>query len=170
MKATFKTASIHAFMIALFAAAAMGFTPARAADTPKPDPKDPDKKSEQLEPARAAIARQDWTAAQALLREAVTRNPQSADAHNLYAFSIRKGPNPSMDLVFRHYNEALRLDPKHLGAHEYIGEAYLMSGNVPKAREHLAQLEKLCGAGCREYQLLKVAVAAQEQKQAQAPK
>lgn len=166
MKATLKTASIHALMIALFAAMS-----AWAADTPKPDPKpdpkDPDKKSEQLEPARAAIARQDWVGAQALLRAAVERNPQSADAHNLYAYSIRKGPNPSMDEVFRHYNEALRLDPRHLGAHEYIGEAYLMSGNVVKAREHLAELEKLCGAGCREYKLLKLAVAAQEQQHAQ---
>jgi len=162
MNTTAKTALMHGFMIALFTAAT-----AWAADTPKPDPKDPDKKSEQLEAARAAIARQDWTGAQALLREAVERNPQSADAHNLYAYSIRKGPNPRMDLVFRHYNEALRIDPRHLGAHEYLGEAYLMSGNVPKAREHLAELEKLCGANCREYQLLKVAVAAQEQRQAQ---
>jgi Tfp pilus assembly protein PilF len=163
MKVSLKTVSFHALVIALCTAAA-----AYAADTPKPDPKDPDKKSEQqLEPARAAIARQDWTKAQALLREAVQRNPQSADAHSLYAYSIRKGPNPDMELVFRHYNEALRLDPKHLGAHEYLGEAYLMSGNVVKAREHLALLEKLCGTGCREYQLLKVAVAAQEQRHAQ---
>ncbi len=167
MKATTKTVPIHALMIALFSALSLSFAPLRAADTPKPDPKDPDKKVEQLEDARAAIARQDWVGAQALLRTAVERNPQSADAHNLYAYSMRKGPNPSMDLVFRHYNEALRIDPKHLGAHEYIGEAYLMSGNVPKAREHLAQLEKLCGANCREYNLLKVAVAAQEQQHAQ---
>ena len=165
MQVTLKTASIHALIIALFTAAT-----ALAMDTPKPDPKDPkdpDKKSEQLETARAAIARQDWTGAQALLRQAVQRNPQSADAHNLYAYSIRKGPNPAMDEVFRHYNEALRLDPRHLGAHEYIGEAYLMTGNVVKAREHLAELEKLCGAGCREYRALKLAVAEQEQQHAQ---
>ncbi len=148
-------------MIVLFSAAT-----ALAMDTPK-DPKDPDKKGSQLEPARAAIARQDWAGAQALLREAVERNPQSAETHNLYAYSMRKGPNPAMDLVFRHYNEALRLDPKLLGAHEYIGEAYLMSGNVVKARDHLAQLEKLCGTGCREYNALKLAVAAQEQQHAQ---
>ncbi len=166
MKAALKTASIHALMIALFTAAT-----AFAMDTPKPDPKpdpkDPDKKSEQLEPARAAIARQDWTGAQALLRTAVQRNPQSADAQNLYAYSIRKGPNPDMSEVFRQYNEALRLDPRHLGAHEYLGEAYLMTGNVVKAREHLAELEKLCAAACREYKALKLAVAEQEQRHAQ---
>jgi len=153
---------IHALILAFFVSMT-----AWAADTPKPDPKDPDKKSEQLDAGRAAIARQDWAAAQALLREAVERNPQSADAHNLYAYSMRKGPNPAMDLVFRHYNEALRLDPRHLGAHEYIGEAYLMLGNVAKAKEHLAQLGQICASRCAEYAMLKHAVDVQERQQAQ---
>ena len=153
---------IHALILAFFVSMT-----AWAADTPKPDPKDPDKKSEQLDAGRAAIARQDWAAAQALLREAVERNPQSADAHNLYAYSMRKGPNPAMDLVFRHYNEALRLDPRHLGAHEYIGEAYLMLGNVAKAKEHLAQLGQICASRCPEYAMLKHAVDVQERQQAQ---
>ncbi len=68
---------------------------------------------------------------------------------NLYAYSIRKGPNPDMQLVFKHYEEALRLDPKHRGAHEYIGEAYLMVGNPAKAKEHLAALDKLCRSAAR---------------------
>jgi len=138
---------IHALIISL----ALAFSTSAFAmdDTkPKPDPKPAPKK--ELEQARAAIAKQDWAGAQAVLREAVQRNPQDADAHNLYAYSMRKGPNPSMDLVFRHYNEALRLNAKHRGAHEYIGEAYLMTGNVAKAKDHLAQLERLCAAGCEE--------------------
>ena len=125
------------------------------------EPKDP-----ALEQARAAIGKQDWAGAQAVLREAVARNPQSADYHNLYAYSMRKGANPAMDLVFRHYNEALRIDPKHRAAHEYLGEAYLMTGNVPKAKEHLARLDDLCTFGCAEYTKLKREVAAYEQQQA----
>jgi Flp pilus assembly protein TadD len=149
----------HAFILALIVA-----TSAFAMDTPKPEPKEP--KDPALEQARAAIGKQDWTGAQAILREAVARNPQSADYHNLYAYSMRKGPNPAMDLVFRHYNEALRIDPKHRAAHEYLGEAYLMTGNVPKAREHLAQLDKLCAFGCEEYTALKREVAVYEQQHA----
>ena len=149
----------HAFILALIVA-----TSAFAMDTPKPEPKEP--KDPALEQARAAIGKQDWTGAQAILREAVARNPQSADYHNLYAYSMRKGPNPAMDLVFRHYNEALRIDPKHRGAHEYLGEAYLMTGNVLKAREHLAQLDKLCAFGCEEYTALKREVAVYEQQHA----
>jgi tetratricopeptide (TPR) repeat protein len=67
-----------------------------------------------------------------------------------------------MNLVFKHYNEALRLDPKLKGAHEYIGEAYLMVGNVAKAKEHLGQLDKLCFFSCSEHSDLKKAIAEYE--------
>jgi len=152
-------ARIHAFILAFVTATAVW-----GMDTPKPEPKDP--KDPALEQARAAIDKQDWTGAQKILRDAVARNPQDADFHNLYAYSMRKGPNPAMDLVFRHYNEALRLDPKHRAAHEYLGEAYLMTGNVPKAKEHLARLDDLCTFGCEEYTKLKKEVATYEQQHA----
>jgi cytochrome c-type biogenesis protein CcmH/NrfG len=139
-------------------------------DTPKPDPKDPEKKDattgQPLEQARAAIARQDWTGAQKLLREAVERHPENADAHNLYAFSMRKGPNPAMDQVFRHYNEALRLDPGHRAAREYLGEAYLMTGNVAKAKDLLGELDRLCKAGCEEQAALKREISLFERQHA----
>jgi len=143
--------------------------PAFAMDTPKPDPKDPDKKEAVTDPlaeTRAAIAREDWAAAQAAARRAVERNPNSADAHNLYAYSMRKGPHPQMDLVFRHYNEALRLDPRHRAAREYLGEAYLMTGNVAKAKELLAELDRLCKAGCAEQAELQRAVSTFERQHA----
>jgi tetratricopeptide (TPR) repeat protein len=72
-----------------------------------------------------------------------------------------------MDQVFKHYDEALRLQPKSRNAHEYIGEAYLMVGNLPKAKEHLAQLDKLCFFPCSQYSDLKKAVADYEAKQKQ---
>ena len=128
-----------------------------AADSAPAEPKDP-----VLEKVSAATARKDWEAAQAALVPALAANPQNASYHNLYAYSIRKGANPDMSLVFKHYNEALRIDPKHKGAHEYIGEAYLMIGNVAKAKEHLAQLDKLCFFTCSEFNDLKKAIAEHE--------
>ncbi len=119
-----------------------------------------------LERASAATAQKDWPAAQALLRDAVAKQPNNPDYHNLYAYAIRKGANPDMNLVFKHYNEALRIDPKHRGAHEYIGEAYLMVNNLPKAKEHLGTLDKLCFFPCSEHTDLKKAIADYEQKQA----
>jgi Tfp pilus assembly protein PilF len=117
-----------------------------------------------LEKVADATRRQDWPVAQAALRDALASDPQNANYHNLYAYSVRKGANPDMNLVFKHYNEALRIDPKLRGAHEYIGEAYLMVGNVAKAKEHLAQLDKLCFFSCAEYSDLKKAIAAFEAK------
>ena len=117
-----------------------------------------------LERVTAATARKDWPAAQSILRDAVAATPANADYHNLYAYSIRKGANPDMNLVFKHYNEALRLDPKHRGAHEYIGEAYLMVGNLPKAKEHLGALDKLCFFPCDEFRDLKRAISDHEAK------
>jgi len=61
-------------------------------------------------------------------------------------------------MAFKYYNEALRIDPDHRGAHEYIGEAYLMVNNLPKAEEHLSRLNKLCFFPCSEYTELKKAV------------
>jgi tetratricopeptide (TPR) repeat protein len=117
-----------------------------------------------LERVTSATARQDWAAAQAILREAVQKDPGNADYHNLFAYAIRKGANPDMNLVFRHYNEALRIDPKHRGAHEYLGEAYLMVNNLPKAKEHLKALDRLCFFPCSEYTDLKKAIAEYEKQ------
>jgi Tfp pilus assembly protein PilF len=117
-----------------------------------------------LEKVSAATQRQDWAGAASALKDAVAADPNNANYHNLYAYSIRKGGSPDMNLVFKHYNEALRIDPKHRGAHEYIGEAYLMVGNVAKAKEHLGQLDKMCFFGCSEYTDLKKAIAEHEKK------
>ena len=132
-----------------------------AGDSSPPAVRDP-----VLERVSAATARNDWPAAQALLGEAVAKEPGNPDYHNMYAYVIRRGANPDMNLVFKHYNEALRIDPKHRGAHEYIGEAYLMVNNLPKAKEHLGSLDKLCFFPCSEFTDLKKAIADYEQKQA----
>jgi tetratricopeptide (TPR) repeat protein len=114
--------------------------------------------------AQEAIAAKDWTRAAAVMREALAGHPDNADYHNLYAYALRKGPNPDMKEVFRHYEEALRIDPGHRNAHEYIGEAYLQVGNLAKAKGHLAALDKLCWLPCEQYTELKEAVEDYEAK------
>jgi tetratricopeptide (TPR) repeat protein len=118
--------------------------------------------------AQRALAAGDFAGAQLMLKVALASNSSNADLHNLYAYAIRKGPNPDMDLVFKHYEEGLRIDPKHRGAHEYIGEAYLMVNNLAKAKEHLAALDRLCFFGCTEYTDLKLAISAHEVRLAKA--
>jgi len=147
-------ASILLFAALLFAPAAA--LPADSQPAVRTDPV--------LEQATKTIAAKDWPQAQSLLKDAIARNPNNADYHNLYAYSVRKGANPDMSLVFQHYNEALRLDPRHRGAHEYIGEAYLQVGNVAKAKEHLSSLDKICFFPCTEFNDLKKAISEYEAK------
>ena len=157
MKEIFK----HDLMVAVFVTASTAMGGAFAAGgSPDPEPAWPS--DPVIEKITALIARKDWTGATTVMKEAVTTAPQNAEYHNMYAYTIRKGPKPDMDLVFKHYNEALRLKPDYRGAHEYIGEAYLMVDNLPKAKEHLARLDRLCTFGCEEYTDLKKAVAVYE--------
>jgi len=146
-------------MIAFFAAVPVHAAPGDDAAPAGAAPADP-----VLEKVMAANAQKDWKRSEAILRDALAKDPRNADYHNLYAYAIRMGNQPNLDLVFKHYNEALRLDPKHRGAHEYIGEAYLMVGNVAKAKEHLGALDKLCFFPCSEYNDLKKAIADFEKK------
>src|SRR3972149_10628655 len=37
-----------------------------------------------------------------------------------------------MDLAFKYYERALAINPRHRGAHEYVGEAYLSVNTQPR--------------------------------------
>jgi len=117
-----------------------------------PDPPVPDK----LSAARALIAQKKWPAAIAELKNVDERG--SAEWNNLMGYSLRKQATPDLAAAERHYDEALRIDPRHRGALEYSGELYLMTGNLPKAEERLATLDKVCTFSCEEYRDLKRSV------------
>ena len=59
----------------------------------------------------------------------------------------------------RHYQQALTLNPRHRSAHEHLGETYLVQGNLAKAEEQLAALERICLIPCEEYHDLQRAMA-----------
>jgi Flp pilus assembly protein TadD len=104
-----------------------------------------------------AIKTSDWKRAIDSLNIALVAEPTNADLENWLAYAYRH--EGKYDAAFEHYRAALQLNPKHRGAHEYIGETYLLIGNKAKAREHLAALEKICGKKCDEYQELQKAIA-----------
>lgn len=134
--------------IALTLAATVSFAAdSGPAVTPKADP---------LTPAREQIAAKKWVAAIDELKK--VNATDSADWNNLMGYSYRKAKTPDYDAAERYYNEALRLDPKHRGALEYSGELYLMKGDLSKAEERLATLDKVCTFSCAEYRDLKKAV------------
>ena len=109
-----------------------------------------------IERGKQAIEAGDWERAASLLERAAESSPRNADVFNLLAYSYRHLDR--LDDAFENYARALDLDPKHLGAHEYIGEAYLMVGDLAKAEAHLATLQDICSA-CEETEELAEAVA-----------
>jgi tetratricopeptide (TPR) repeat protein len=104
----------------------------------------------------AAVKRRDYTTAIRCFEDVVARDDRNANAYNWLAYSIRQSGDAVRAIPI--YEKALAIDPKHNGAHEYIGEAFLQLGNLPKAKEHLAILDKLCFFPCEEYSDLKKAV------------
>lgn len=117
--------------------------------------------NQRMKVARDAIAKSDWRAVKYETEKVIADEPGNADAHNLLAYAYRKQAHPDLPLAFEHYHMALRLNPLHKGAHEYIGEAYLMVRKPEMAERHLAELEKICGnRECEEYEDLAEAIAA----------
>ena len=107
---------------------------------------------------RAKIKVKDFRSALVDLNGMVEKGVQHADVYNLLGFSLRKNGDYTKALTF--YKKALDFDAEHKGAHEYLGELYVETGQLPKAREHLAVLERLCPQGCEEREDLAKAIAA----------
>lgn len=110
-----------------------------------------------LTSVRAKIAAEDYKGALAELRDLAEDN-QQADVYNLLGFTLRKTGDYQTALTY--YTKALDLDPGHLGAHEYLGELYLQTHDLPKANEQLVILTKLCPSGCEELEDLQQAIKA----------
>lgn len=80
------------------------------------------------------------------LQRAQTAVGPHPDVLNYMGFTSRHLGH--FDAALAYYHEALRLDPNHLGANEYLGELYLQLGDVANARRQLARLDQLCAYGC----------------------
>jgi tetratricopeptide (TPR) repeat protein len=114
-----------------------------------------------------AVKSADYSGAVGLLAKVVQKDPKNADAWNYLGFADRKlGKFPeSLDA----YQKALAIQPKHLGATEYLGELYVQMGQTDKANLQLAKLEKLCGSSCDEYKELKTAISSGKAAMLDAP-
>ena len=97
-----------------------------------------------------------FEAAVGYLSKVVNTDPTNADGYNLLGFSYRKLGN--VGSAFENYKTALEIDPKHLGANEYIGELYLETGDLTAAEKHLDVLDAACTFGCEAYTDLKTAI------------
>jgi tetratricopeptide (TPR) repeat protein len=109
-----------------------------------------------LTSVRAKIKAKDFKAALAELTPMLVTY-QHADVYNLMGFSLRKTGDYKQAYTF--YRKALDFDPEHKGALEYLGELYVETGQVDKAKENVVLLKKLCPSGCEELADLEKAIA-----------
>jgi Flp pilus assembly protein TadD len=125
------------------------------------DPRDEEPAAARLDPDYAAgkhaIENKDWQTAITRLSSAALRDTRNADIQNYLGYAYRHVGQ--LDAAFKHYQRALALSPRHRGAHEYVGEAYLLIGNLAKAEEHLAALKRICLLPCEEKDDLEKAIA-----------
>jgi Flp pilus assembly protein TadD len=111
---------------------------------------------------KKAVDDKNWTEAVARFKVAARRDPDNADLQNYLGYSYRH--LKQYDLAFTYYKRAIELDPRHRGAHEYIGEAYLMVGDLPNAQKHLKALREICLLPCEELEDLEKAVKEYQSK------
>ena len=87
------------------------------------------------------------------LNTAYESNKKNPDILNYMGFTSRKTGN--FKEAENYYLKGLDLDPKHNGINEYLGELYVQTNRIDKAKERLAVLKN---CNCEEYQDLELII------------
>lgn len=100
--------------------------------------------------------------AERLMAELVVAEPGNADAWSQLGFARRKQSHhgPALEA----YQRALAISPLHKGANEYLGELYVETDQIDKAKERVEVLRRACPAGCEELEDLLQALEDHEHK------
>tara|TARA_B100000945_G_C20185554_1_gene504411 strand:- start:11 stop:502 length:492 start_codon:yes stop_codon:yes gene_type:complete len=99
-------------------------------------------------------AKKRYEKAQKLLLQSNKKYPNKPDTLNYLGFTTRKLGD--FENGEKYYLQGLKIDPKHIGINEYLGELYVATN-----RHNLAvgRLEVLKGCNCKEYDDLKAIIA-----------
>ena len=84
------------------------------------------------------------------LKQSNQIEPGKPNTLNYLGFALRKTGN--FEDAEKFYLEGLKIDPKHVGINEYLGELYIATNRLDKAKERLKVLET---CNCEEYSELK---------------
>ena len=104
-------------------------------------------------------AKKSYLKAQKLLIQSNKNFPNKADTLNYLGFTTRKLGDFENGEKF--YLQGLKIDPKHTGINEYLGELYVATNRHNLAVE---RLEVLKDCNCKEYDQLKAVIAGEKSK------
>ena len=99
-------------------------------------------------------AKKRYEKAQKLLIKSNKKFPNKADTLNYLGFTTRKLGD--FENGEKYYLQGLKIDPKHIGINEYLGELYVATNRHNLAVE---RLEVLKGCNCEEYEELQAIIA-----------
>ena len=141
-------------MVAVAVALAGIPLPARA----EPYESDPDlaRRDDDYAAAKVAMDAKSWEDAVRLFNRAAVRHPDNADLQNYLGYANRN--LKKYDVAIVHYKRAIELDPRHRGAHEYLGETYLLLDDMAGAERHLKALKDICLLPCEQLDDLQRAI------------
>src|SRR5215831_20483083 len=84
-------------------------------------------------------------------------NPNTPVALNYRGYATRK--QGRLDEGIGYYLKSVALDPHYAQVREYLGEAYLVKGDMASATAELQAIKHICGTTCEAYEHLAVAIA-----------
>ena len=87
------------------------------------------------------------------LEKALKKDKNNPDILNYMGFTSRKIGN--FDVAEKFYLKGLSLNPNHNGINEYLGELYVQTNRIDKAKE---RLDVLKGCNCKEYSELELII------------
>ena len=84
------------------------------------------------------------------------KEPNTAKALNYRGYATRKLGRTDEGISY--YLKSVALDPNYAQVREYLGEAYVIKGQLDLAKEQLATIKTLCSTTCEEYRDLAHAI------------
>jgi tetratricopeptide (TPR) repeat protein len=84
------------------------------------------------------------------------KNPNTAKALNYRGYAMRKMGKTDEGIAF--YLQSVKRAPRYAQVREYLGEAYVIKGDLAAAKAQLAVIKGICGTKCEEYEDLAEAI------------
>jgi Tfp pilus assembly protein PilF len=122
----------------------------------KPDDQIHPKSVELLRQGEALLAAGKYVEADDALETALAIDPRNRAAFVVMARVAQK--QKLFGQAIRFTNKALALEPRDRDALAVQGEAMVELGAVPRARDNLVKLQKLCPSGCQQLAVLSAAI------------